>query len=118
MQEIDTIYYNNYGVAFKWKRGAIKYIGKIQLVFRDMGFLLSNEELGQFLDQIKKTKKEGSQCANCPNLENCRELLLETPLNELSLVVSIKELCDLVNLLEGTIFQLNLDNLIDGVCDY
>lgn len=98
-QQINTIYYNNYGVAFQWKRGEVKYLGKIQIVYRDMGFLFSNNDLVTFLSQIKKSKKEGSLCANCPNHESCRGLLLETPLLQLSLVVSLKELNDLQDLL-------------------
>jgi len=115
MQEINTIYYNNYGVAFKWIRGNAKYIGKIQIVFRDMGFLFSNDELILFLGLIKKSRKEGSLCTNCPNNESCRGLLLETPLIQLSLVVSYKEIIDIQDLIEGTIFQLDLDNLLDNV---
>lgn len=41
MEDINTIYYNDLGIAFKWKRCAAKDFNKIQLVFKNTGLFLT-----------------------------------------------------------------------------
>jgi len=48
MDEIYSLYHNEYGMSFKWKRGAVQDLNKVQLVFRDTGLFLTEKELTEF----------------------------------------------------------------------
>ncbi len=112
MNDVNPIYYNTFGVAFQWKRNTVKNIRKVQLVFRDTGLLLSYQELTQFSKNIKCTRDSGSLCNDCAQNESCRALLLDSPSPQVSFAMNMKELDAIQDLVEGTLFQLNLDNYI------
>ncbi|WP_435182412.1 hypothetical protein [Cellulophaga omnivescoria] len=44
-------------------------------------------------------------------------MLLETPVPQVSLAVSPNELKAINDLIEGTIFQLNIDNFLSDICN-
>ncbi len=117
MQDINPIYHNPFGIAFQWKRSTTKDIKKIQMVFRDTGLLLSKHELVQFSKNIKCTMDNASLCTDCQQNEACRALLLNTPAPQVTLALSQKELDAMHDLVEGTLFQLNLDNFLGGLCE-
>lgn len=116
-EDIHPIYNNNYGIAFQWKKNTSKDIKKIQMIFRDTGLLLTKKELQQFSWNIKCTIAEGEQslCCDCSQKEFCRALLLDTPAPQVTLAMSYKELHAVRDLVEGTLFQLDLDNFLDGI---
>ncbi|MGB5820249.1 MAG: DUF6686 family protein [Saonia sp.] len=118
MQDINPIYHNQFGVAFQWKRNAAKDIKKIQMVFRDIGLSLSKEELVQFSNHIKCTMNSNTLCKDCAENESCRALLLDTPAPQVTLAMNLKELNAVHDLVEGTLFQLNLKHLLGGICKY
>ena len=115
MNDINPIYNNGFGIAFQWKRGSIRDIRKVQMVFRDTGLLLSKEELVRFSKCIQHTKEDNGLCGHCTKDENCRALLLDTPAPQVTLAMSYKELAELEDLVEGTIFQMNLDSYLNGI---
>jgi len=114
MEDIHTIYYNNFGIAFQWKRNLGKDIHKIQLVFRETGLFLSKEELVYFKKQVRSALLGSKTCDNCTTKNTCRSTLLETPIPQVSFAVSKNDLSQLENLLEGTIFQLGYNNLLNS----
>ncbi|WP_282159617.1 hypothetical protein [Ulvibacterium marinum] len=114
MQDINPIYHNPFGVAFQWKRNSVKDINKVQLVFRDTGLLLSRKELTDFQKNIKCALESHTLCQDCQQNESCRALLLDTPAPQVTLALSKKELNAVHDLVEGTLFQLQLDNLLYG----
>lgn len=116
MQDIHPIYYNSFGVAFQWKVNSVKDIMKVQIVFRDTGLLLSKAELNQFSKNIKHTKDNGSLCADCAQNESCKALLIDSPAPQITFAVNAKELNEIQDLVEGTLFQMNLDNFLGGLC--
>ncbi|MFS4494539.1 hypothetical protein [Maribacter sp. 2308TA10-17] len=116
MQDIHPIYHNNFGVAFQWKRNKVKDIMKVQIVFRDTGLLLSKEELTQFSKNIKYTKDNSSLCNDCAQNESCKALLIDSPAPQITFAVNVKELNGIQDLVEGTLFQMNLDNYLGGIC--
>lgn len=118
MHDIDPIYYNHFGIAFKWKGNTVKTIEKVQMVFRDTGLLLSFEELVRFSQNIKCSIKQGHQnlCKDCQHNDSCRSLLLDTPAPQVSLAISQKELYAIRDLVEGTLFQLNLNDFLGDIC--
>ena len=109
MEDINTLYHNSFGIAFQWKRCAVKDFKKIQLVFRNTGLFLTKSELIQFSKQIESTFKSPNMCADCKNNDSCKSLLLETPSPQISFAVSYKELKDIKDLVKGTLVQLELE---------
>lgn len=115
LQDINPIYHNLFGVAFQWKTNNATDIRKVQLVFRDIGLLLSKKELMDFQKNIKCTMESNSLCQDCQNKESCRALLLDTPAPQVTLAMNHKEINAVYDLVEGTLFQLDLDNYLDKV---
>ncbi len=115
MNDVNPIYYNTFGVAFQWKRNTVKNIKKVQLVFRDTGLLLSYEELNQFSKNIKCTKDSSSLCSDCAENDACKALLLDSPSPQVSFAMNMGELEAIQDLVEGTLFQLSLDNYLNDV---
>lgn len=115
MQDIHPIYHNSFGVAFQWKRNSVKDIMKVQIVFRDTGLLLSKEELDQFSKNIKYTKDNSTLCNDCAHNESCKALLVDSPAKQITFAMNAKELSALEDLVEGTLFQMNLDNYLGGL---
>ena len=85
---------------------------KVQLVFRDTGLSFSHQELKEFSRCIAKTLESSQLCTNCSQDKNCRALLLETPVSQLSFAMSMQELKSLKELVEGTLFHLGLDHML------
>ncbi len=112
MQDINTIYQNSFGIAFQWKRCAEKDHKKIQVVFRNTGLFLKEEELKLFSRQIGCTVKREGLCADCKENKECRSLLVETPAPQIAFAVSHAELHQMQDLIDGTIFQLGLNEIL------
>ncbi len=112
---INPLYHNAFGVAFQWKRCSAKQMFKVQLVFRDTGLLLSTEELTRFSKTISNTIARAPLCEHCGEDEECRALLLETPFNRVSFAMSLKELKAIKELVEGALFQLSLNDLLENI---
>lgn len=116
MQDIHPIYHNKFGFAFQWKRNSVKDIMKVQIVFRDTGLLLSKEELTQFSENIKYTKDNSTLCNECSENESCKALLVDSPAKQITFAMNMKELTAIEDLVSGTLFQMNLDNYLGGLC--
>jgi len=115
MEDINPIYHNPFGVAFQYKRASTKELKKVQMVFRDTGFLLTLKELEEFRKHIKCTMESNSLCDDCRNKKSCRALLLDTPAPQVTLAMSQKELNAVDDLVEGTLFQLKIDNFLNSI---
>ncbi|MFS4416743.1 hypothetical protein [Maribacter sp. 2307ULW6-5] len=117
LNDIDTLHHNALGIAFLWKGQQTAERPKIQLVFRDTGLLLTKKELCTFYTEIEKTKGHGLPRPSCPQQMDCRALLLETPMGQLTFAVSPNELQLLGELVEGALFQLRLNGFLDEVLE-
>ena len=106
MENINTIYYNDYGIAFLWKKGSVKDHKRVQLVFRDTGLYLTTKQLVSFSSTIDKTISKPNMCKNCKDNDSCKSILLETPASQISFAMSYIELKQVQDLLKGTLFQL------------
>ena len=114
--DIYPIYYNNFGIAFKWKRAmGGRGFNKIQVVFRDMGLYLTLDDLKLFEKQILHSKQCKS-CEKCKKDGVARHILLRTPSDKIDIAVSSDELNDIDDLIRGTLFQLHLDEYISELC--
>lgn len=115
-KNIQPIYYNNFGIAFKWHESIVKDKSTVQMVFRDMGFYLTHNEISMFYNNVHLAKKCLS-CEFCKNAGDKRNILLRTPCKKIDIVVDKKELESIEDLIEGTLFQLKLDNYIEQLCN-
>ncbi len=111
MEEIDTIYYNKFGITFHWKRINNNDLKKIQIVFRNTGLLLTNYELKALHRNIEFTIK--NVCKSLKN-KNSREFILQTNA-QTSFSMSYKELSAIKDLVKGTLTQLELHSLLKEV---
>lgn len=107
MEEIEIIYQNNIGISFYWKEHTDK--SKIQVIFKDVGFLLDSSELFLFSSQCQQSLSS-SKCGNCHN-PNCKSYLLKTPSSKIDLAVSKNELKEIEALLHQTVEKISLKKL-------
>jgi hypothetical protein len=110
IREIEQIYHNEFGVAFHWKKNNVVLTGKVQLVFRETGFYLSQNELHDFASIIDTTFEEMECCEGCRR--RCHKFLLKTPLTQVDLAVTRTELDSIKDLVEGTLFKISLFNYL------
>ncbi|QLG46283.1 hypothetical protein [Costertonia aggregata] len=117
MKNINPIYHNPFGMAFQWKRTSVKDIKKVQLVFRDTGLLLSYNELSRFSKNIKHTMDNSPMCSECAQNESCKALFVDSPAPQVTFAMNVKELVAIQDLVEGTLFQLNLADYLGEICE-
>jgi len=115
MKEVEQIYYNEFGVAFHWKKNNEVLTEKVQMVFKETGFYLSYEEIKAFAQIIDNTCEE-MECEGCCHRAKCHKFLLKTPLQQVDLAVSRSELFQIKDLVEGTLFNMDLYDYITDVC--
>jgi len=115
MNAIDKIYSNEIGISFFWKRETYIKIPKVQLVFREIGFLLTLNELKDFSDFCVVTK-QSQCCADCKDPKNCRSLLLRTPSEKIDLAISRDELDQIQELITETILKVELQFWVRERC--
>lgn len=115
MREIEQIYYNDFGVAFHWKRDNKVLTEKVQIIFKETGFYLSLHEIRAFAQLIENTCEE-MECSGCCHRASCYKYLLKTPLQQIDLAVSKSELLQIKDLVEGTLFTMELYDYINNVC--
>lgn len=112
MDDINTIYYNDFGIAFQWKRSTAKDLNKVQLVFKNTGLFLNKKELVQFLNNTEQALNQSKICANCPKNKNVELFLLEAPNPQLSFAMKVEELKAIQDLITRTLFQLGLHSFL------
>ncbi|MDF4220345.1 hypothetical protein PXC01_02025 [Maribacter sp. M208] len=112
MNDINPIYQNDFGIAFKWKKDKPGQNNRVQVIFRDIGLLLTLSELRHFSKCIADTIKngKGNLCGDCKTKESCRSLLLNTPAHQITFAVSYQEAIEVRDLISGTLFKLELDS--------
>lgn len=115
MKGIEQIYYNDFGMSFYWKEKHTVKSEKIQLVFKETGFYFSVSELQHFVTLIEDSARRNGCCENCEMKHRCAKFLLKTPVNQIDLAVSMKELDSIKDLVEGTLFKIKLEEYIYGI---
>jgi len=115
MKEVEQIYFNDFGVAFHWKKDDEVLKDKVQLIFKETGFYFTPKEIAAFADIINAACRENG-CAGCSHRAQCHKFLLKTPLNQIDLAVSAKELMQIKDLVDGTLFTIVLLDYLGSVC--
>ena len=114
MQELKQIYYNDSGTSFFWRKENEVLTDKVQLIFRETGFYFSRQELKLFQSCIDESYKLNNCCDDCELKNSCHKFLLKTPCAQIDLAVSMNELIAVKDLVEGTLFKINLDEYLNG----
>lgn len=113
MDDVALIYHNELGIAFRWKQTIPNTDSRrVQMVFKDMGFYLLLAEIQKFSQNINTAKFYN--CENCRDPKTCRNILLRSPLERMDFAVSALELEQISDLIEGTLFKLNLEDYLNG----
>ncbi|OSY87181.1 hypothetical protein WH52_13035 [Tenacibaculum holothuriorum] len=112
MDSITRIYDNIIGISFRWTHTKTDLT---QIIFRDTGFHLLEDEIEEFLEKIEDSKNQ-KKCATCSKGKDCKSILLQTPSNKVSMAVSLVELGQIEDLLKGTLFQLRMNNYLEDLC--
>ncbi|PAM92501.1 hypothetical protein B4N84_22610 [Flavobacterium sp. IR1] len=115
MREIEQIYHNNFGMAFYWKTEKETILDKVQLVFKETGFYFTVQELNQFCSLIEDSILDNTCCEACELKHSCHKFLLKTPCSQIDLAVSMTELKSIKDLVEGSLFRIDLDEYVYGV---
>ncbi len=115
MKQVEQLYFNDFGVAFFWKKNGIILKDKVQLVFKETGFYLSGAEVQQFALLVDDAFAEIG-CAGCCNRGSCHKFLLKTPLNQVDMAVTRSELTQIKDLVEGALFHAQLFDYLDDLC--
>lgn len=114
MQQLQEIYHNDLGVAFFWKKDEKILVEKVQLVFKETGFYLSNRELTKFAQELDSTCSKICT-SDCELRPQCQRYLLRTPFEGLELAVSADEALQLKDLVAGTLFKIQLHHYISDI---
>lgn len=114
MEDIEQIYRNNFGIAFYWKEGNEIKNDKIQLLFKQMGFYFSVQELNEFHDLIEDCVIDQNDFNSHGIKRVFDKFLLKTPYVAIDLEISPVELKSIKDLVDGSLFRLNLNEYIYG----
>lgn len=114
MKDIEQIYRNNFGISFYWKEGNEIISDKIQLLFKQMGFYFSIQELNEFHDLIEDCVIDHNDYDTRGLKRAFDKFLLKTPYVAIDLEISPTELNSIKDLVEGSLFRLKLNEYIYG----
>jgi len=115
MKQVEQLYFNDFGVAFFWKKNGTVLKDKVQLVFKETGFYLSGAEVQQFALLVDDAVAEIG-CSGCGGRSRCHKFLLKTPLNQVDMAVTRSELTQIKDLVEGALFHAQLFDYLDDLC--
>lgn len=108
---------NHSGMVFNWKSESnINHPDKYNLIFNNTAMYLSEYEIAYLLEFTKNAiniyYNEG-MC--CENIIHDKRVLLETPIKNLSFIVTYDELCSLEELLDTAIHEIKISNLLSSL---
>lgn len=114
MRQIAPLHFNDHGTAFFWKKGDEILSEKVQIVFKETGFHLTEQELETFSNLIEDSCRKNT-CDGCGMRHECMRFLLKTPVDQIDLAVSKYELEGIKDLVQGALFKMRLRNFTFGV---
>lgn len=112
MNEVKYLNRNPIGLTYKVNPDYSEDFDKVHLVFNNTGLKFNDEELLEFQQCIQDAFTAPTMCKNDCNSKNCKSALLHTPFKNLVFAVSLKDLDYLKDLIDGTVFELSLDNYL------
>nr|WP_288836069.1 hypothetical protein [uncultured Flavobacterium sp.] len=114
MEQIHQIYLNSLGIAFFWEKEEGNIPNRVQLIFKEIGLFFSITELREFEYLINESIAKNSCCEGCALRNSNCKFLLKTPLHQIDLSVSMDELNKIKDLVNGTLFRINMESYLNG----
>jgi hypothetical protein len=116
--DLNKLYSNDIGITFKWRglSDGHPYQDLVNLVFDGTGLHFNLIELYIFQQDIENALSRPLQCEGKYPKE-CKSILLETPLSQLSFAMSYNDLVLMKELIEGSLFQIALSNIIQNILE-
>ncbi|MBA0882688.1 hypothetical protein [Flavobacterium undicola] len=114
MEQIQQIYLNSLGIAFYWEKGEGIIPNRVQLIFKEIGLFFSIPELREFEYLIDESIVKNRCCEDCALKNGNCKFLLKTPLYQIDLSVSMDELNKIKDLVNGTLFRINMESYLNG----
>lgn len=114
MEQIHQIYLNSLGIAFYWEKEEGVIPNRIQLIFKEIGLFFTLTELKDFNYLIDESIAKNSCCEACTFKNGNCKFLLKTPMYPLDLSVSMEELKHIKDLVNGTLFKINMEIYLNG----
>lgn len=115
MKDIAQLYYNNFGVAFYWRKGGELLTDRVQMVFKETGFYLTENQLRSFADTISNSCPDDC-CEGCGIKMQCHKFLLKTPIPEIDMAVTLNEYLQIKDLVSGALFNIDLMSYLNDIC--
>ncbi len=115
MNYLEPVYHNNIGATYILKdeiEESITSFEKIQLQLGDIAIILDQQEMKNLLVIIDSAKK-GCQCDDCGKTNPFKTIKCDTPLAVISFKSTKQNIEGLENLIKGTIFQLEMNSILD-----
>lgn len=112
MNEVKYLNRNPIGLTYKVHPEYSEEFDKVHLVFNNTGLKFNDDELLEFQQCIDDAFSTPSMCQNNCNNKNCKSILLHTPFKDLVFAVNQQDLNYLKDLIDGTVFELSLDNYL------
>lgn len=114
MEQIHQIYLNSIGIAFYWEKEEGIIPNRIQLIIKEIGLFFSLTELKDFNYLIDESLVKNNCCEDCALKNSNCKFLLKTPLYPLDLSVSMNELKEIKDLINGTLFKIEMEIYLLG----
>ncbi len=114
MEQIHQIYLNSIGIAFYWEKEEGIIPNRVQLIIKEIGLFFSLTELNNFNYLINESIAKNSCCETCSLKNSNCKFLLKTPMYQIDLSVSMDELNKIKDLVNGTLFRINMDSYLNG----
>lgn len=113
-EDISTLYHNDFGMSFKWVDDLNNNDNNIRIIFRLACLYVSITQIKSLLCEVNSTlnKAETSYCNDCELNSSCKSLLMHIPNSDVSFAMSHIEMEQMKELLEGTLFQIELQNFL------
>ncbi|MES2241080.1 MAG: hypothetical protein V4497_12565 [Bacteroidota bacterium] len=114
MEQIQQIYLNSLGIAFYWEKEEGIIPNRIQLIFKEIGLFFTIPELKDFEYLIDESIEKNNCCEACSLKNSNCKFLLKTPLYQIDLSVSMNELKQIKDLVNGTLFRISMESYLNG----
>ncbi|MDN3621246.1 hypothetical protein QWY81_17400 [Polaribacter undariae] len=108
---LQTIYHNNIGATYFFKDNLDPDLSmnKIQIIIGDIALILEDNEIFSFLEVIESVKM-ACKCDDCNEL---KQITCNTSYTKLIFKSTRKNINELEDLIKGTIFEIQLNSLIN-----
>jgi hypothetical protein len=107
---MELIYKNTYGACYKVSN-AINPNCNFQMVISTVGIFMSENDIVRFLD-IVRSSHEPCNCEECAG-KRCNKIWTTNPLIDICLKVDDEILALMEDLISGTLFMLNIDDVLE-----